>query len=191
MYIFYKVFKEIFHQANFINPDCKVHGANMGPVGPRWAPCWPHEPCYQGTYVSDWMHVIHQHKHISSWKLQLIHEITLRMLLFSNRSFFSSMIVCIPMKGCHALNHVTIIIRITIFPSFTNWWSYILTPSCSCSVWLSNDLSVYFVFYFVVLPLCKNVVDEVVFDWNISVVDKLTYLFRGTLYVSISRVLKS
>ena len=20
----------------------------MGPVGPRWAPCWPHEPCYQG-----------------------------------------------------------------------------------------------------------------------------------------------
>ena len=27
-------------------PDSKVHGANMGPVGPRWAPCWPHEPCY-------------------------------------------------------------------------------------------------------------------------------------------------
>ena len=20
-----------------------------GPVGPRWAQCWPHEPCYQGT----------------------------------------------------------------------------------------------------------------------------------------------
>ena len=19
----------------------------LGPVGPRWAPCWPHEPCYQ------------------------------------------------------------------------------------------------------------------------------------------------
>ena len=30
----------------------KVHGANMGPtwvlVVPRWAPCWPHEPCYMG-----------------------------------------------------------------------------------------------------------------------------------------------
>ena len=24
------------------------HGAHLGPVGPRWAPCWPHEPCYQG-----------------------------------------------------------------------------------------------------------------------------------------------
>ena len=23
------------------------HGAHLGPVGPRWAPCWPHEPCYQ------------------------------------------------------------------------------------------------------------------------------------------------
>ena len=30
-------------------PDSKVHGAYMGPVGPRLAPCWPHEPCYQGS----------------------------------------------------------------------------------------------------------------------------------------------
>ena len=22
------------------------HGAHLGPTGPRWAPCWPHEPCY-------------------------------------------------------------------------------------------------------------------------------------------------
>ena len=44
------------------DPDSKVHGANMGPiwgqhgahlgpVGPRWATCWPHEPCYQGLYI--------------------------------------------------------------------------------------------------------------------------------------------
>ena len=26
------------------------HGAHMSLVGPRWAPCWPHEPCYQGCY---------------------------------------------------------------------------------------------------------------------------------------------
>ena len=32
------------------NPDSKVHGAHLGPVGPRWAPCGPHEPFYQGTY---------------------------------------------------------------------------------------------------------------------------------------------
>ena len=26
------------------------HGAHLGPVVPRWAPCWPHEPCYLGSY---------------------------------------------------------------------------------------------------------------------------------------------
>ena len=25
------------------------HGAHLGPVGPRLAPCWPHEHCYQGS----------------------------------------------------------------------------------------------------------------------------------------------
>ena len=23
--------------------------AHLGPIGPRWAPCWHHEPCYQGS----------------------------------------------------------------------------------------------------------------------------------------------
>ena len=33
-------------------PDSKVpggqHGAHLGPVGPRWTPCWPQELWYQG-----------------------------------------------------------------------------------------------------------------------------------------------
>ena len=29
------------------------HGAHLGPVGPRWAPYWPHEPCYQGYFTMD------------------------------------------------------------------------------------------------------------------------------------------
>ena len=33
--------------------DSKVHGANMGPTGPRWSPCWPHELCYLG-YTSQY-----------------------------------------------------------------------------------------------------------------------------------------
>ena len=28
------------------------HGSHLGPVGPRWAPCCPHEPCYQGGLVT-------------------------------------------------------------------------------------------------------------------------------------------
>ena len=26
------------------------HGTHLGPVGPRWAPCWFHDPCYQGYF---------------------------------------------------------------------------------------------------------------------------------------------
>ena len=29
-----------------------LHGAHLGPTGPRWAPCWPHGPCYQGYPIS-------------------------------------------------------------------------------------------------------------------------------------------
>ena len=54
-----KYFQDYMH--NFMSiayPDSKVrrgqHGAHLGPVGPRLAPCWPHEPCYQGSYVSSW-----------------------------------------------------------------------------------------------------------------------------------------
>ena len=31
-----------------IEPDSKVHGAHLGPTGPRWAPCWPQELCSLG-----------------------------------------------------------------------------------------------------------------------------------------------
>ena len=26
------------------------HGVHLGTTGPRWAPCWPHEPCCRGWY---------------------------------------------------------------------------------------------------------------------------------------------
>ena len=26
------------------------HGAQLGQTGPRWAPCWPNDPCYLGNY---------------------------------------------------------------------------------------------------------------------------------------------
>ena len=45
--------------ARFMGPTW----AHLGPTGPRWAPCWPHEPCYLGS---------------SSWKITpswLVHSI--------------------------------------------------------------------------------------------------------------------
>ena len=42
----------LFRNDSWQYPDSKSHGANMGhhlgPTGPRWAPCWPHEPYYLG-----------------------------------------------------------------------------------------------------------------------------------------------
>ena len=29
------------------------HGAHLGPKGPRWTPCWPHELCYLGSLIID------------------------------------------------------------------------------------------------------------------------------------------
>ena len=44
------------------------HWAHLGPVGPRWAPCRPHESCYQG-YLMQWLqqHIMwmNPHKKIS------------------------------------------------------------------------------------------------------------------------------
>ena len=65
------------------SPDSKVHGANMGPVGPRWTPCWPYEPCYQGTVPVDCLapcsigtirklsHACLGDWHVKNWKLPL------------------------------------------------------------------------------------------------------------------------
>ena len=33
--------------ARFMGPTW----AHLGSTGPRWAPCWPHEPCYLGNYI--------------------------------------------------------------------------------------------------------------------------------------------
>ena len=49
--------------------DSKVHGANMGPTWVLSAPCWPHEPCYQGLqwviywYRSGNIHWLSLHVH--------------------------------------------------------------------------------------------------------------------------------
>ena len=36
--------------ARFMWPTWGQHGAHLGPVGLRWALCWPHKPHYQGSH---------------------------------------------------------------------------------------------------------------------------------------------
>ena len=64
--------------------SCDQHGAHLGPVGPKWAPYWPHELCYQGCHA--WLgpqmamnvsrFVINLHVYTQSvwlWMLYLFH----------------------------------------------------------------------------------------------------------------------
>ena len=41
---------DMFYFVDDTYPDSKVHGANMRPT---WTPCWPREPCYQGSCPSE------------------------------------------------------------------------------------------------------------------------------------------
>ena len=43
-----KLFKAIDAQTPRQQGSRDQQGTHLGPGGPRWDPCWPHEPCYQG-----------------------------------------------------------------------------------------------------------------------------------------------
>ena len=47
LYFFKYSCTDIFHRRSL----CTFYGAHLGPAGPRWAPCWPNEPCSQGWDV--------------------------------------------------------------------------------------------------------------------------------------------
>ena len=58
-------------------PDSKVHGANMEPTWVLSAPCWPHEPCYQGCFhvmTLSWLCQKHTHMSRSCTRLILCHH---------------------------------------------------------------------------------------------------------------------
>ena len=54
------------------------HGAHLGPVGPRWAPCRPHEPCYQGLHCSYYYDMAVNHPANGLDDIDLYHTITER-----------------------------------------------------------------------------------------------------------------
>ena len=51
--------------------------AHLGPVGPRWAPCWPHEPCYLGcqcnsTWTSlHWVYINNVYYCLHAWTVNI------------------------------------------------------------------------------------------------------------------------
>ena len=110
--------------------SCGQHGAHLGPVGPRWAPCWPHEPCYQG----------YQTKSKASWDSvrviwwTIVHEV---VGLHSHRVFhINSLDSGIP--GCHLKTTIFNLVILTgIFTSSNvalRWMPWDLTDDKSTLV---------------------------------------------------------
>ena len=70
-------FIRIHQIAKFMGPN----GAHLGPVRPIWAPCRPHEPCYQGSHLLDWRaycSIIYFHSNIDILAYQYIkYKVTL------------------------------------------------------------------------------------------------------------------
>ena len=63
------------------SPDSTVHGAHLGPTGPRLAPCWPHEPCYLGS-----QRLIFAESSLMSWYLQESLFKTMQSLIRASRT---------------------------------------------------------------------------------------------------------
>ena len=64
--------------------------AHLGPVGPRWAPYWPHEPCYQGTYGVCWKPTV-------IWRL--VYEKRKQTIWFCTFTPILSMCLVVGLKG--------------------------------------------------------------------------------------------
>ena len=48
LYFFKYSCTNIFHRRSLYT----FYGVHLGPTGPKWAPCWPHEPCYLGYFCT-------------------------------------------------------------------------------------------------------------------------------------------
>ena len=85
-----------------INPDSKVHGANTGPTGPRWAPCGPREPYYLGNRLrtSPMLCIIDPVIAWSLWKWK-VRAFFLHRATKSNEGIY--MMAAILLQSCHSI----------------------------------------------------------------------------------------
>ena len=77
------------------------HGAQLGPTGPKWAPCWPHETCYLGINVS------------GAWgTYRLIPQWQPCGTLFSTNNYYFVLLLLLSYSAC--------IVRSTIWATLAN-----------------------------------------------------------------------
>ena len=70
-------FSRNIERRTHVDPDSKVHGAHMGPTGPRWAPCWPHELCYLRRSGTRWFECCQQIRLLAAIKLPVLCHVSI------------------------------------------------------------------------------------------------------------------
>ena len=65
-----------------IQSSWSQHGAHLGPVGPRWAPYWPHESCYQGR-----LRLIRKEQSYNAQSMQIIPLIAITLMIRNTRDY--------------------------------------------------------------------------------------------------------
>ena len=91
----------------FMVPLIARHGAHLGPTGPRWAPCWPHELFYLGRY----------HRTCNSWVVSTTTLLSiLRYASDSQLRFFTDITIrCSKLDyGATILTHLPLVLYICV-----------------------------------------------------------------------------
>ena len=72
------------------------HGAHLGPIGPRWAPCWSHELCYQGICPQEQRHLLVQNTDYESINPYVIspklHKMVVEVFCIYHEKYYKSII---------------------------------------------------------------------------------------------------
>ena len=82
-----------------MGPTLGQHGAHLGPTGPRWSPCWPHELCYLGSQRNEPWHrkmYLPSSGNFVNLSIRLMYRIFnyLLFLKFANRKLRQQNIFC-------------------------------------------------------------------------------------------------
>ena len=130
-------------------PDSKAHGAHLGPTGPRWAPCRPHELCYLGQWGTNcikWWHKTTQRrfglkKIVTFLRLFFVlFFFDLKLEIYSLSTFFNfSQPEILKVR----LKWILVIVVAVIIASymFITYWLHILFDKCistSLCHWLTD-----------------------------------------------------
>ena len=99
---------------------------HLGPTGPRWAPCWPHEPCYLGSrHVMSYIFLYIKPEEPLAY--ELVNQGDLKSLLLNKLySYTRGLLKSPPAHNCYPIPHT-----LKWTPVWTLRWDTKWLPFCT------------------------------------------------------------